>query len=233
MFDLEVKEYSNKEIAAWFGIRPDSFSRRKEKYLQKLEYYARFHITKTKKIAIEEVFEPTYTKVSILEVRMNNIEKDGGFERYLPRDGYTTLRDMASWYMELHPEETKINPVIKAFSLIARRDYGKYPKGMGLKGCRELRWVKVIDDKYIPLTEEERKTVSKIYQKHLPSEVMDDYNAEYENGEASGEDCWNKVHMNYLGFIEEATHTIGYEIKTVTLFTVSAFKVPKEEVTTE
>lgn len=163
MFDLEVKEYSNKDIAAWFCVRPDSFSRRKEKYLQKLEYYARFHITKTKKIAIDEVFEPTYTKISILEVRMNNIEKDGGFERYLPQDGYTTLRDMARWYMELHPEETRLNPIIKAFSLIAKRDFGKYPKGMGLKGCRELRWVKVIEGKYIPLTTEEQKAVGKIY----------------------------------------------------------------------
>lgn len=225
---LEEKTYSIKELAEWFNIKPNTFSKSKQKYLQKLEYYARFHVTKTGKITIEEVFESVYTRTSILEVRMNNIEKDGGLERYLPRDGYTTLRDMASWYMDLHPEETRLNPIIKAFSLIARRDFGKYPKGVGLKGCRELRWVKVIEDKYIPLTEEEQKTVSRIYQKHLPSEVMDNYNAEYEDG-ASGEECWNKVRADYLNFLDEATRTIGYKVKTVTLFTVSAFKDSAEK----
>ena len=57
---LTTGKKSNKQIAEWMGIRPQTFSNSKDVYLEKLKRYADYIITDKGKIEILEVKEPYY-----------------------------------------------------------------------------------------------------------------------------------------------------------------------------
>lgn len=53
---------SNKELALWFGIKPNSFAHSKLKKLEELKKYADYEILPNKKIKINKVHIPYYSK---------------------------------------------------------------------------------------------------------------------------------------------------------------------------
>jgi hypothetical protein len=60
--ELTTGKWSTKKLAEWFGIRPNSLSRNKEKKLKELKEFADFKITDTGKILIIKVKIPYYHK---------------------------------------------------------------------------------------------------------------------------------------------------------------------------
>lgn len=52
---------TNKELAEWFGIIPNSFCRSKNKKLEELKLFAEYHLEKDK-VFIDEVLIPVYSK---------------------------------------------------------------------------------------------------------------------------------------------------------------------------
>lgn len=227
---LEIRTYSVKELAEWFNIKPNTFSKSKQSYLNKLSFYASYHLNESKKIVIDEIYEEVYTKISIMDQRIKNIDRDGGIEGYLPENGYFTLTDMAFIYMEKHPEETKLKPVIRAFSLVAKRDFGRYPKGQGPKGIRFTCWAKInSNNTYTPLDARERKIAAEIYDKYFSKEAKSAEIQGYIDGELNAVEVAEKDKARYLKFLSEAAELIGSPIKTVSRFEPSAFSKEVKE----
>ena len=56
---------TNKDLAEWFGVRPQSYSNKKKDFLKKLEEYAIFEINDAGKVNILEVIEPYYINVPV------------------------------------------------------------------------------------------------------------------------------------------------------------------------
>lgn len=60
--ELTVGIWTIKDLANWFGIKPNTLSHTKQKRFQELEEYANFEILKSGKVQIKEVKKPFYTK---------------------------------------------------------------------------------------------------------------------------------------------------------------------------
>lgn len=165
-----------------------------------------------------------------MEERIRQIDNDGGLEAYVPENGFTTLKDMALEYIRKHPNEKFLNATIKAFSHVARRDFGKYPKGTGPKGMRYTCWVKIVNHAYLELSKEERKIVSKIYDRYFSKEAKSAEIAGVIEGELTEHEYVEADKMRYLAFIDEAAQALGVEaIKTVTKFDFNAWSKEKQE----
>ena len=52
---LREGKISNKELAEWFGISANSFSKNKEKKLEELKYFAEFHIDNKNHVIIDKM----------------------------------------------------------------------------------------------------------------------------------------------------------------------------------
>ena len=65
---LTTGKKSIKELAAWFGVRPQSFSNKKGDFLKKLENYADYKITDTGKVEIITVKEPYYVNERAIDI---------------------------------------------------------------------------------------------------------------------------------------------------------------------
>lgn len=61
MIELKEGKITNKDLAEWFGIKPMTLSKNKEKKLKELEAFAEFYEDKGK-IVITKILNPIYTK---------------------------------------------------------------------------------------------------------------------------------------------------------------------------
>ena len=64
--ELRLGKMTNKELAEWFGITPNTLSKYKDRKLKELEYFADFHEEKGK-VVIEKIKNPVYTKKAELK----------------------------------------------------------------------------------------------------------------------------------------------------------------------
>ena len=74
---LELTEgiWTIKNLAEWFGMKPNSLSHNKEKKLKELKEYADFEITKSGKIKIIKVKKTTYEKNNVYNYYKENIPR--------------------------------------------------------------------------------------------------------------------------------------------------------------
>lgn len=62
MEQLKLGKVSWRELSTWFGLSPDAKPKAREKKLNILATYAKYHLDEKGKLIIDEIYEPIYSK---------------------------------------------------------------------------------------------------------------------------------------------------------------------------
>ena len=221
--ELELKVYTNKEIAQWFGITPNYFSKNKEKKLEELKAFADFEQVgnKQKKIKITHIYEPVYFKrgseaFNKIKAQVDEVWDESGIdtcsrvsEKILMKNNYTLSIK----------ESTVYN-----YTLRSRNDlYGKPfdQKGGTLGTCR-YSWVKEDEEGGLrELTQEEEEIKQKLIKKYYgdATEKQILVQGMVEAGEITKEEAWdvltkmtNMKGVGFYTFLQELQRILGCKI---------------------
>jgi hypothetical protein len=229
---LTAGKKTNKELAKWFGIRPDTLSKNKVKKLKELENFACFHLEKGK-IVIDEVLEPEYSKKGGENYQKVKREIDPTWNA----NGLDTCSRVAE---AIH---TKLTLEDKDFTLKETKVYSYTRKGRnelygapfgggGELGKCEYLWCKKTETGYEFLTKEEeqiKQDLIKLYfgdatEKQLLVRDMVD------KGELKSEDAFEYLSEitgttsdRFMLFLGELREKIGCQIVRGTFVEKSAF----------
>ena len=220
---LELKIYSNKELAEWFGITANSFSNQKEKKLKELRAFADFEQVgnKQKKVKITYIYEPVYSKQGC--ATFNKIKDQ--VDEVWDESGLDTCKRVSEKIMEKNnyaltvKDSTVYNYTRKSRDIL----YGKPFDGVGgtLGSCR-YSWVKEEKDGSLrELTQEEQdikdKLIKKYYGDATEKQIL--VHGMVEAGEITKEEAWDVLtkmtNMNRTGFytfLKELQKTLGCKI---------------------
>ena len=134
---------SVKEIAEWMGIRPQSFSQKKQKKLKELRNFCDFELTKSGKINILEVFNPVYTKPS---ARIRQAIEKAFNEEWNWDDVDTCIRvGQAIYASGVCGREYEESTIINYVRLVKKEKFGTGVRGKGLEGTSCYQWGKKVD----------------------------------------------------------------------------------------
>lgn len=189
--------YNNKEIAQWFGIKPNSFTNSKEAKLKELSLFADFELrgNKQKKIYIKEVYEPVYNKKGninqkIVETKLEEYWSQNG-------KGLDTCKRVAG---EMYKD--KLLPSLSYKTMINYTQQGKVNKygvnylTSGTIGRSIYSWGKYVQDengvRLVPLTPEEEEIKNKLIKKYFGNTTDKQLFVQgmVENGEITKEQAW-------------------------------------------
>lgn len=235
---LTLGKKSNKEIAEWFGIRPQSFSNKKDTYLDKLKKYAEFIVTSTGKIEITKVLIPYYNNERAVDI----------VKSYVPlcwnKSGYDKGVLVAKKIRARCLEEDPYGPVARlkestteAYTQKGRRElYGAVRRkegdfGGGEIGYSRLAWCKEEDGgEFSPLTPAQLAIVKSIFrecfgtQEESENRMYYNYGClaenDYEGNEfeesfiqSSGFESKEALSATYLYCKQKASETLGFPIE--------------------
>lgn len=220
---LELKIYTSKELAEWFGISPASFYKYREKKLEELKAFADFKQVgnKQKKIQITYIYEPVYSKQGSANFKRIKDQVDEVWDA----SGLDTCKRVSEKIMEKNnyalaiKDSTVYNYTLKSRNIL----YGKPFDGIGgtLGSCR-YSWVK--EDKngdLRELTQEEQdikdKLIKKYYGDATEKQIL--VQGMIEAGEITKEEAWDVLtkmtKMNkasFYTFLKELQKTLGCKI---------------------
>ena len=169
---LEVKKYKNKEIADWFGITKESFSRSRDKKLQELSLYCDWVDLGRQGIKITAVRVPEYLGKAKKIVEDTFVEAWG--------ESPNTLKAASKYIWNKHKNFLDVGEkTVYSYTCEVKREwYGIPKKRYGSKGY--CQWVYVVVDKangkYRFLTEEEdniRRDMLKIFYKDADERILE------------------------------------------------------------
>lgn len=219
---LELKDYTNAELAEWFGIKPDSFKTNRKRKLEELKEYADFTVGRGK-VTITNIKQPYYTKGSL---SAKKIKKE--FRNLWNENGYDTCANVGRKAKAKYPNEiTVCDRTAAYYSLIARNDkVGKPFTNGGPEGSCIYRPCKKSGNYYIPFTEEEQAINRKLLTKYFgtSSEKSVYVNEMVENGELAKEEAWEEYKRimdfdnKYSSYMAELTAAIGAPVTQKTTF---------------
>ena len=140
---LKLGKMTNAELAQWFNIGESTYRRQKEKRLEILGQYCKFHLegTTQKKIIIDEIYEAEYegdkpkAKGRAIEFSVLNWEKNG----------YDTISDVSRKNVKSYRQEgysTK-ESTIRTYTYWALKEavaYSRARSGAGPLGRYEKEW---------------------------------------------------------------------------------------------
>lgn len=235
MKELTVGEKTNKELAEWMGIAAKTFNNNKEKQLEKISYFADFHL-EGKKVVIDEVYDPIYDKNKTRTcVQIGNLVPTLWNESNL--DTVVNLVDKVIDYYEENDPDNKIlklsKNTIRVYLGQGRNDaYGSPLKKNGGKlgdccflWCMELENTEKYRD-YRFFTPEEEEIKRQIYRRYYgdADDQMLNLHLAYKNGEISKDELAEYFeHMDddnnskYMGFIGDLREALGGNVAHVTL----------------
>lgn len=205
---LELRLYTSKELAEWFGISPASFYKYREKKLEELKAFADFEQVgnKQKKIKITYIYEPVYSKQG--SANFNKIKDQ--VDKVWDASGLDTCKRVSEKIMEKNnyalaiKDSTVYNYTLKSRNIL----YGKPFDGVGgtLGSCR-YSWVKEEEDGSLrELTSEEQEIKDKLIKKYYgdATEKQILVQGMIEAGEITKEEAWDVLtkmtHMNKASF---------------------------------
>lgn len=209
---------TNKDLAEWFGVKEDSFKRRKKDKLEELKLFADFYEEKGK-VIITEVYEPIYQKQQGKTKQMV-ISK---IDQVWSEDGLDSCSRVGNKICELLEEEgiiRKPNTVI-AYTRQGRNElYGIPFMNEGRIGKCIYIWCKRDPEtgEYSLLTEEEQAIKQNLQTKYFgdATEKQILVKGMVEAGEIRKEDAWDVLEemtnmrtgnfMMFLKEIQEALH---------------------------
>lgn len=170
---LKLGKMTSQELSEWFGVKVRSFSNNRERYFDKLKYFANF--------------EPVYGGVVIKEIYVEEydkgISKDDEFfvqeiEKCVKEQhGLASISGVANIYSFTEEGRTKsFSQNERRMSAAAKRQFGNYgDKKGGLSGMREREWaIKLSDNnEYRRLTNDERELLHKIAEAYYEGKGED------------------------------------------------------------
>lgn len=162
--ELKLGKMTNAEMASWFNIGESTFRKQKEKRLETLAQYCKFHLegTTQKKIVIDEIYEATYegdkpkAKGRAIEFSVSNWETNG----------YDTISDVQKKNVKSYRQEGYLTKesTIKTYTYWALKEaiaYSRARSGAGPLGRYEKEWgvenAPGAFEKYRPLSPAEKE----------------------------------------------------------------------------
>ena len=220
---LELRLYTSKELAEWFGISPTSFYKYREKKLEELKAFADFEQVgnKQKKIKITYIYEPVYSKQGSANFKKIKDQVDEVWDA----SGLDTCKRVSEKIMEKNnyalaiKDSTVYNYTLKSRNIL----YGKPFDGVGgtLGSCR-YSWVKEEEDGSLrELTQEEQNIKEKLIKKYYgdATEKQILVQGMIEAGEITKEEAWDVLtkmtkmnRASFYTFLKELQKTLGCKI---------------------
>ena len=226
--ELHLGKMTNKELAEWFGIKPNSMTRLKKQKLQELENYA--------------CFEEVYGGVEITAIIKSVYNKKDNQIRQIYQQGFEELKQPIDTVSHINNQifdkycdqlTTLSSPESGYRYAIEVRNahYGIPFKGNGTKGHCYYLWCKVEEKNgeqfYIQFNEEEEKIKQELLKKYFGTNVEKDLLiAEMVSmGEISKEDAYdimmeyrNLSAKGFMGFLKALEAEIGSKVVKATKF---------------
>ena len=167
---LREGKISNKELAEWFGISANSFSKNKEKKLEELKYFAEFHIDNKNHVIIDKIYNDVYNRqgkanYQKIKEKIDNVWNKDGLDS-CKRVGEEIYKDLI-----MEDEDFKLKPsTVYNYTREGRNElYGKPFGAAGERGSSiAVLCKKVKDDSedgyhIEPLTEKETKIKDQLF----------------------------------------------------------------------
>ena len=220
---LELRIYSNKELAEWFGITPASFSKYKEKKLEQLKAFADFEQVGNvqKKIKITRIYQPIYCKQG--SATFNKIKSQ--VDEVWDPDGLDTCKRVSQKILEKNQYALAIaDSTAYNYTLRSRNDlYGRpFDEAGGSLGHCRYMWCKEDDQGNLSvLTPEEEQIKQKLMKKYFgdATEKQILVQGMVEAGEIKKEEAWdiltqmtNMRGVNFYTFLKELQETLGCKV---------------------
>ena len=192
----------NKDLAVWFGVKPNSFAHTKEKKLEELKEYADFEMVNGK-VNILKVIQPIYVKKG-----SKNYEFTKKKTRELwSSDGLDTCSRVASKISEQYSEDLNLQPsTTYNYVRNSRNDLWGKPNNnpeiiaRGEIGTCKYEWCKKIGNNYEAFTEEEYKIFKSILEKSYSdnAEFLFNLNDDLKNNRISKEEYVDAMQENFF-----------------------------------
>lgn len=226
--ELHLGRMSNKDLAEWFGIKPNSFTQHKRKKLEELKNFCFFEEVYGG-VNIVAIINPTYIKNS---QQIREVYEQGFEELKQPIDTVSHINNQI--YEKYYDKLPTLSSAASGYRYaieVRNANYGVPFKGNGSKGCCYYLWCKMEEKDgkqfYIQFTEEEDRIKQDLLKKHFgTNEEKDLLIAEMvSNGEISKEDAYD-IMMEYrnlngkgfMGFLKELEKQIGAKVVKATKF---------------
>ena len=142
---LKLGKMTTQELADWFGVKKKTYTDKREKFLDKLKYFAEF--------------EPVYGGVVIKEIYVEEYDKgiskdDEFFVQEIEKcvkeqNGLASISGVANIYsFTAEGRDKSYSQNKRRMSAAAKRQFGNYgDKKGGLSGMREREWAIKLSDK--------------------------------------------------------------------------------------
>lgn len=168
MKELTIGIKTNQEIADWMGISCGTFRNKKDDYLNKLSYFAKFK-TEKGKIIIEEVFDPIFSKDKFKPAKeiMDKVPE------YWDKSGFDTASRcgdrIQADYIKNDPNgkiATLSENTVRQYAGKGREKYfgSPYLGTEGELGHCTFQWGKLVNNRLVELTPEEIKIKDDAYK---------------------------------------------------------------------
>lgn len=226
---LKLGKMTNKELAEWFGIKPESMTKTKKKKLEELKRYA--------------FFEEVYGGVNITAIIKETYNKKDNQIRQIYQQGFEEVRDPIDTVSNINEKifEKYSNqlPTLSSpksgyhYAIEVRNtNYGIPFQQMGNLGCCYYLWCKIElseggEPHYVEFTEEENQIKKELLKAHFKAdEERDILIAQMEAlGEITEAQAWRltKAYRNiteegYQSFMKALEAAIGTKVVRATKF---------------
>lgn len=210
---------TNKELAEWFGIIPNSFCRSKDKKLKELHLFAEYHLEKDK-VFIDEVLIPIYSK----QGSRNYQKVKEALPKYWSATGLDTCTNVSHkiYIKEIKYSESLSESTTYRYTTRARNDlFGRPLVARGELGeCHYILCKKLPSGECDFFTPEEDKIKKEMLKKYFSTadEMTVMVNEMVSRGEITSEEAWRTyaemidMQNNYPAFLTELTAAIGYQV---------------------
>ena len=138
--ELKIGKMTNKELAEWFGLKPESFTRMKKKKLEELKEFCFFDEIYGG-VNITAIINPTYIKNS---QKIRQIYEQGFEELHQPIDTVSNINDKI--YEKYYDKLPTLSSAASGYHYaieVRNANYGIPFKGNGKKGNCYYLWCKV------------------------------------------------------------------------------------------
>ncbi len=220
--ELKIGKISNKDLAMWFGISANSFSKNKENKLKELEQFAKFHIDNKNHIIIDEVYNDKYGKKNYTDKVIKKI--DESWDEYgldsCSRVSYEIYEDLCEEDADFNLKPSTVyNYTIKGRNEL----YGKpFSEAGGQIGSCIYTWCKKREDGHYDFLNDEEKVIKEELQKKYFGDTTEKQimvKAMVAAGEISKEEAWdvleemtNMRDAGFMGFLKELQAKIGCQV---------------------
>lgn len=214
---------SNKELAEWFGVTANSFSKNKAKKLKELSNFAQYHIDEKNHIIIDVVYNDIYIKNGSNAYQKVRDKVD----EIWSENGLDSCSRVGNEIYEILTEEDENfalqSSTVYNYTIKGRNElYGKpFMSGGKLGSCVYLWCKRKKDGKYSMLTEKEQMIKQQLQTKYFgdATEKQVLVKAMVEAGELSKEEAWGVLEEmtnmrtgNFLMFLRELEEKIGCQV---------------------